>query len=157
MGSARALTKSSGGFSLLEILVALAVLTALALPFIEMVVSGKRKVEGLPKRLCALYFAQDLMVERLGKTKYENVRAISKRKMGEFEWNRENVIRTADGEVGERRARIKGSLAFLNLFSADVKVTEEVPGLRKRVKVTVAWSESGHPEDVTLNSVVEKY
>lgn len=137
-------------------LVALAVLTALALPFVEMMVTSKRKMDGLPRRLCALYFAQDLMVERLGKTRYENIWPISKRKMGAFGWNRDNVARTAASETGEKRKRIKQSLDFLNVFDAEVKVDEEVPGRRKRVKVIVSWSESGHAQNVTLTSVAVK-
>lgn len=144
------------GFTLIEILVALAVLTALALPFIEMIVTSKRKMEGLPRRLCAIYYAQDLMVERLGKTRYENIFPITKRKMGAFVWNRENVKRTAASEVGEKRKRILQSLDFLNLFDAEVTVVEEVPGKRKRVKVTVSWQEGGHGQDVVLTSVAEK-
>lgn len=144
------------GFTLIEILVALAVLTALALPLIEMIVTSKRKVDGLPKRLCALYYAQDLMVERLGKTRYENIFPITRRKMGAFAWNRDNVNAVMAGETGEKRERIRQSLAFLNLFDAEVTVVEEVPGKRKRVKVVVSWSESGHQQDVTLTSVAEK-
>jgi prepilin-type N-terminal cleavage/methylation domain-containing protein len=143
-------------FSLIEILVALAVITVLALPFVEMILTSKRKVEGLPKRLCALYYAQDLMVERLGKTSYVNIRPISKRKMSAFFWNRENVLDTAASETGEKRQRIRSSLDFMDLFDAEVKVTEEIPDKRKRVQVVVGWYEGGHPENVTLNSVAEK-
>ncbi len=145
-----------GAFSLIEVLVALAVVSVLALPFAEMILSSKRKVEGLPRRLCALYYAQDLMVERLGKTAYANVRAISKRKMSEFVWNRDNVFDMAASETGDRRKRIRSAIDFLALFDAEVAVTEEVPNRRKRVKVVVSWYEAGHPESVDLVSVVQQ-
>ena len=143
------------GFTLIEILVALAVLTALALPLIEMMVTSKRKIDGLPKRLCAIYYAQDLMVERLGKTAYRNIRPISRRKMGAFAWNKQNVIATAASEIGARRDRIKQSLDFLNLFDAEVTVSELVPNRRKSIRVIVSWSEAGHEENVTLTSLAE--
>lgn len=143
------------GLSLIEILVALAVITTLALPFVEMVATTKRKVEGLPRRLCALYYAQDLMEERLSQTTWAGVKSISKRRISDFWWVRDNVYTLAASETGERRRKIRGSLNFLKLFEAEVVVTEEVPNRRKRVRVVVSWEEGGRAVDVALESVRE--
>lgn len=142
-------------FSLIEILVALAVITTLALPFVEMIATAKRKVEGLPRRLCALYYAQDLMEERLSQTTWRGVRTISKKRISEFSWIRDNVSTLAASETGDRRKRLRGALDFLKLFQAEVIVTEEVPNRRKRVKVVVSWEEGGRDVDVSLESVLE--
>lgn len=142
-------------FSLIEILVALAVITTLALPFVEMMATGKKKIEGLPRRLCALYYAQDLMEERLSQKTYAGCRSISKRRISEFAWIRDNVAQISASEVGERRARIRGSLDFLKAFFAEVVITEEIPNRRKRVQVVVSWDEAGHEQNVKLESVLE--
>jgi hypothetical protein len=121
-----------------------------------MMATSKRKIEWLPRRLCALFYAQDLMEERLSQKTWAGVRSIGKRRISDFVWISENVRQMAASSVGEKRARIRGSLEFLKLFWAEVVITEEVPNRRKRVVVVVSWDESGREQNVKLESVLER-
>jgi hypothetical protein len=155
MASARSGGGATSGVTILEMVIVLAITALLAAPLVDVIVTNQRKVAGLPRRLCALYFAQDLLEERLDKRLYAQVRSISRRRMSEFSWIRKNVRTVEATEAGERLARVRRSLAFLRQFTAEVQVAEEVAGRRKRIRATVAWEEGGRLQQVTLVSVLE--
>ena len=148
--------RSRRALTLVEILVVFAILCTLALSFVQMLVSNKKKLSGMPRRLMALYYAYDLLEERLDLPSLSAKSTITRRPLIQFWWIANNIDRVAISETGARKERIGKAREFMLPFWAEAKVVAEVPGRRFKVTVTVDWKEDGHPESVVLVSRKEK-
>jgi prepilin-type N-terminal cleavage/methylation domain-containing protein len=145
--------RSRPAFSLMEILVAVALLAMLGPALLSMRTQNQKSLAGLPGRLFALYYAFDLMEEQLARP-YGDIRSISERRLTDFVWVKKNIEALETELTGPARERATLSRDFLGRFVAGVKVTTTAAG--KRLRVTVRWNEQGLERVHLLDGAVDK-
>ncbi len=140
-------------FSLMEILVAVALVAMLGPALISMRTQNQQALAGLPGRLFALYYAFDLMEEQLARP-YGDIRTITERRLTDFVWVKKNIEALEAELTGPARERVTLSRDFLGRFVAGIKVTTTPTG--KKLRVTVRWNEQGIERVHLLDGGVDK-
>lgn len=153
-GGLLALESMKRAFSLTEIVVGVALLGMLAVAFLTMRAGSERSMATLPNRLFALYFAFDLLEERLA-LPFSQIRSIRETRASEYVWVRKNLQKLEVESTGDRQKRAQLSRKFLERFRCAVNVRTATP-TSKEIQVTVRWEEQGVDRTHVLLGVAEK-